>query len=197
MVIAVQAHSARWASMPPHGSALRHVHAATRLAGERGINAYYSLPGTCRLESADGEEPAPAGITDALGAVMVLHSVGAPQMLVKGAHNGSNRSTRCPAPGEQTPRRAVGASSNRCVTTAPVRATSSRTRRRGPRTRVSPLGALRRPNAAPRLGGPPAWRLGAKHVVATPAASAPRPRGRGALAAGVATPSTTSTAAMW
>src|SRR5262249_55832142 len=68
-VVPVQACAALRAALPPDGNAPLddHATAATRLAGERGVDRLHSLPGACSLESEDGQNRAPARSGDAHG----------------------------------------------------------------------------------------------------------------------------------
>src|SRR5262249_34603573 len=86
---------------------------------------------------------------------------------VIGGQHVSNRLTRCPAPVDQIPRRAVGLRPPGEGTTWPVRAKSCHMRGLGSLKRVDRLGVVRQPNAATHCACPRAWCLGATHVVAT------------------------------
>src|SRR5258708_37239090 len=84
VVVAVQTRPTVWAGVPANRQTFLHDDPAARtgLAGERGSDRLHSLPGSCSLESEDGQERAPPGIGDALGQGVVLHQVADPQVFV-------------------------------------------------------------------------------------------------------------------
>src|SRR6476661_7612401 len=59
----------------PHSGRLCH-RTERPLAGERRRHGDYPLPGTCCLESEDGEKRAPPRIADALGEMVILDHIG-------------------------------------------------------------------------------------------------------------------------
>jgi hypothetical protein len=76
----MQARPALRATVPPNRETFGDHNATawprTPLAGERRRHGDYPLPGTCCLESKDGEKRAPPRIADALGEMVILDHIG-------------------------------------------------------------------------------------------------------------------------